>query len=50
MPVHDKVYILIAGVNGAGKSTFYYTDNIAPLFSFCDNNLFRTDPTQVPFG
>ena len=40
--MQEKVYILIAGVNGAGKSTFYSIhDQICPLFPFCDNNSFH---------
>jgi len=37
--MNDKVFILIAGVNGAGKSTFYHSDyNIGDFFDFCDSN------------
>ena len=38
----EKVYILIAGVNGAGKSTFYHSDyNIGCFFDFCDDNVLQ---------
>ena len=38
----DKVYILIAGVNGAGKSTFYHSDyHIGDFFEFCDSASFQ---------
>lgn len=38
----DKVYILIAGVNGAGKSTFYHSDyKMGDFFDFCDEGVFQ---------
>lgn len=43
--MQDKVYILLAGVNGAGKSTFYsLPKGNGPLFPFCDNKRFSHLP------
>lgn len=43
--MQDKVYVLLAGVNGAGKSTFYSVHGgSGPLFPFCDNDTFRKMP------
>lgn len=40
--MENRVYILIAGVNGAGKSTFYSLHNhIENLFPFCNSDSFR---------
>lgn len=40
--MEDKVYILVAGVNGAGKSTFYHSvQDIGSLFEFCDGNILQ---------
>lgn len=40
--MNEKVYILIAGVNGAGKSTFYHSSHtIGNFFDFCDAEVFQ---------
>lgn len=43
--MQEKVYIVLAGVNGAGKSTFYGVhDESGPLFPFCDTEAFQKLP------
>lgn len=48
----EKVYILIAGVNGAGKSTFYHSYSaLGDFFDFCDSNslqnLYRVNADEI---
>lgn len=43
--MQDKIYILLAGVNGAGKSTFYsVAAHFGKIFPFCDGDVFQKLP------